>query len=159
MVNTLRILVLSDSHGCMSNLLHAFEHEPTARYAFFLGDGISQAKDVFALYSQKIICKAVAGNCDFGSDYPDFDTIAVEGVKIYFTHGHKYYVKLGFSRLIFEAQGLGAKLVLFGHTHEQYYEYNDGLHVLNPGSIREGRYAVADITPAGIVCVGKRLPF
>jgi len=159
MVNALRILVLSDSHGCVSNLFDAFDREPTARYAFFLGDGVLRAQEVMALYSQKILCKAVAGNCDFGSDYPDFDTVTVEGVKIYFTHGHKNYVKFGLSRLILEAKSQGANIALFGHTHEQYYEYADGLHLLNPGSIREGKYAVADITPAGIVCVGKRLSF
>lgn len=158
-MNALRILAVSDSHGDTSALRCAFDAEPSAKYAFFLGDGALDMEDAIALYSQKIICKAVRGNCDFVSDFPDFDTVSVENVKIYMTHGHREQVKLGLSELISKAKGQGAKIALFGHTHMQVYEYINGLHLFNPGSVREGRYGVVDITPAGIVCVEKRLRF
>lgn len=56
-----------------------------------------------------------------------------------------------------------AKVVLFGHTHEAYYEYRDGIHILNPGSLGHPRgslyptYAVIDIQGKNIVCNHIRL--
>ncbi|MFR3419646.1 MAG: metallophosphoesterase family protein [Eubacterium sp.] len=41
-----------------------------------------------------------------------------------------------------------ADIVLFGHTHNQYTEYLDGLYIMNPGSVgMNGDYGVIDITP------------
>ncbi len=159
MVKKVRILVVSDSHGDTSNLLRAFDSEPTALYAFFLGDGAGEFESAASLYGTKMTLKAVRGNCDFGSSLPDCVTERVGGVLLYATHGYKEQVKFGLSTLIFEARSHKAQVALFGHTHEQYYEYTDGLHLFNPGSVRDARYGVLDITPAGIVCVGKRLRF
>lgn len=158
-MNALRILAVSDSHGDTAALLRAFDAEPAAKYALFLGDGASDMEDAVALYSKKIICRAVRGNCDFSCGFPDFDTVSAENVKIYMTHGHIEQVKMGISELISRARAQDAKIALFGHTHVQSYEYVNGLHLFNPGSVREGRYGAVDITPAGIVCVKKRLRF
>jgi len=155
----LRIIVLADSHGDTFDLLRAIESEPAAKYAVFLGDGAEEAENAESVYSNRMVFKSVRGNCDFGSSLPDCETIVVEDVNIYITHGYKEQVKFGLTQLIFEARGRNAKIALFGHTHQQYYEYDDGLHLFNPGSIRELNYGVVDITPAGIVCVPKRLPF
>lgn len=155
----MRILVISDSHGDTYGLLRAFDAEPTASYAFFLGDGAEEAESAVSLYGGKMTVKTLRGNCDFGSELPDVLTERVGGTVIYATHGFREQVKFGLSQLLFEARGQGASIALFGHTHEQYYEYSDGMHLFNPGSIRDLRYGVVDITPAGIVCVGKRLRF
>lgn len=42
--------------------------------------------------------------------------------------------------------------MLFGHTHQPLTEYDDGLYMLNPGSLHGGgTYGVLDITAAGVV--------
>ena len=50
-----------------------------------------------------------------------------------------------------QGQKAGASLILFGHTHEQYESYFEGTYILNPGSINNYEYALADITDQGIV--------
>ena len=53
-----------------------------------------------------------------------------------------------------DARAVGAKLLVFGHTHRQWEHYDDGLHILNPGSLGFRReYGVADIHPNGQVMV------
>lgn len=155
----MRIIIISDSHGRQSCILSVFDAEPSAEYAFFLGDGICEAKEAFALHSNKVTCKAVRGNCDFYSTLPYYDTITVKGVKIYMTHGHMEEVKFGLENLKLKARENGAQIALFGHTHEQFYKYEQGLHLFNPGSIQDGRYGVIDITKAGIIPISKRLHF
>ena len=45
---------------------------------------------------------------------------------------------------------------LFGHTHNQYTEYLDGLYIMNPGSVgMNGDYGVIDITPKGDIMLIK----
>lgn len=155
----MRIIVFSDSHGRQSRILSAFDAEPSAEYAFFLGDGASEAEEAFPLYSQKVTCKAVKGNCDFYSTLPENDVITVKGVKMFMTHGHIEEVKFGLENLKKKALLNGVELALFGHTHEQFYKYENGLHIFNPGSIGDGKYGVIDITKAGIIPILKRLRF
>ena len=72
---------------------------------------------------------------------------------MYYTHGHIHRVKYGLYELVCAARERKADLVLFGHTHKPLQEYEDGLYLLNPGSLHgaEGTYGIVDLTPAGIV--------
>lgn len=45
----------------------------------------------------------------------------------------------------------GADIVLYGHTHTGVTCYDDGLYIMNPGSIRDGHYGMIDIVPGGIM--------
>ena len=49
--------------------------------------------------------------------------------------------------------GNGARIFSFyGHTHRPLTDYEDGLHILNPGSLRAGgTYGVVDLSDAGVV--------
>ncbi len=49
--------------------------------------------------------------------------------------------------------GKKAYVLLFGHTHNAVTEYEDGLYIMNPGSLSgsTGTYGTLDIVPAGIV--------
>ena len=68
-------------------------------------------------------------------------------------------MKHGTGELKSIARSEQADLALFGHTHMPEIEYDEGLYLFNPGSIKEGDYGVVDITGAGIVCVKMRLDF
>lgn len=57
-----------------------------------------------------------------------------KNIKILFSHGHTFGVKYSLDRIYYKAKEIGAKIVLFGHTHCRYYSYEDGVHILNPGS-------------------------
>lgn len=77
----------------------------------------------------------VRGNNDFFSDLPGEEEFMVEGYHIFTTHGHGYYVSMGETRLKQEARGRGADIVMYGHTHRPFYEKEEGLITLNPGSL------------------------
>ena len=153
----MRIIAFSDSHRHYDRVHKLFEetHLTTDLY-IFLGDGESDLENIPALYPDKTIL-SVCGNCDFRSLNPSVGTTEVMGKKIIFTHGHNQLVNFGISRLKKLAADNGADLVLFGHTHERYCDYQDGVYYVNPGSIGEPRdgkspsYAAIDILKQGIL--------
>lgn len=73
-------------------------------------------------------------------------------VKVFATHGHRYYVKSTMDSLLNAAHFSGAQLVLYGHTHIARIEYPAGMTVVNPGSSglgSEPSFAVIDISDSG----------
>jgi len=57
--------------------------------------------------------------------------IDLDGVPVYMTHGHTVVSVLS---LAYRAQEKGARIALFGHTHQHLYDYVGDVMVLNPGS-------------------------
>ena len=153
----MRIIVYSDSHGSFSAHAEIFSRNQDADVFIFLGDGERELDKIRALYPEKTIVN-VAGNCDYASMSPTVDIFMAKGVKILFTHGHTMGVKYSTDRLFYKAKEIGAQIVLFGHTHCRYYSYEEGVHILNPGSASQPRdfkrksYAFIDIVDSGIVC-------
>ena len=147
----MRILVLSDSHGMPSRILDAVEAHPEAEALIFLGDGERDLDTVESYYHSLQNVIKVAGNCDFSSSLPLLRVVTLGGKKIYCTHGHAEHVKYGTDELLLRARQEGADIVLYGHTHTGVTCYDDGLYIMNPGSIRDGHYGMIDIVPGGIM--------
>ena len=63
------------------------------------------------------------------------EIIEIEGYKILVTHGHYYYVNSGVDNLKAYAREQGVDIAMFGHTHVPYFEVDDELTILNPGSL------------------------
>ena len=135
----MRFVVLSDTHGELSKMFDAVDYikalSPDA--VIFLGDVIS---DALALKTElRVPFHIVQGNCDGYSPYPATDVIEAEGVRIFICHGHQYSVKEDPQRLIWAAQERECSVALFGHTHRQYMDREDGVLVMNPGSLTRPR--------------------
>lgn len=152
----MRILVLSDSHRHIANLVEAISNEPTAEIVYFLGDGTYEMDEVKEIFKDKMFI-VVRGNCDFIDTVPLCDIRSVDTCKIYASHGAVEKVKYSFAGIKNEAINNGCNIALFGHTHQKYYSFEDGLHLFNPGSIKEGNYGVIDIMENGIMCFHKNL--
>ena len=152
----MRILVISDSHGRYSGIESAVQTHPEASHLIFLGDGANEMEEIASFYPQ-LTCHILAGNCDFRSDKPFCEITTVGGKRIYCTHGHEERVKWGLGELISRARAEKADIVLYGHTHTPVNTYDDGLYIFNPGSLRDGRYGVIDITPSGIMPIHMKL--
>jgi putative phosphoesterase len=139
----LKILVLSDSHGDWTSFLRVLRKNPEIKTIVFLGDGLHDLREVKKhkeAFDRAFL--AVKGNCDFGSPFPNDGTFDLEGITVFYTHGHNYGVKLGLTLLRKTALSQNAALVLFGHTHEPYAGClsdpavaDNPLFALNPGSV------------------------
>ena len=148
----MRILVTSDTHRDEYALRTAILRQPKAEVVIHLGDGEDDAAAAKLYFPQKMFLQ-VCGNCDWGSTLPPTGEITLEGKKIFYTHGHYYNVKYGMYQIVCAARERKADILLFGHTHTALSDYEDGLYILNPGTLHgtEGTYGIVDITPAGIV--------
>ena len=103
---------------------------------------------------------AVRGNCDMASSLPPVGKYEAQGVRIFYTHGHLYGVKSGQYTIVCAAREKKAQVLLYGHTHQAFTGYEDGLYMMNPGSLNswEPTYGTLDITPQGIVTNVVKLP-
>ena len=147
----MRLLVVSDSHRHYPLLRKILLLHREADRIIFLGDGIDDFDKIDLPFpiSPILIC----GNNDWGSISPKNETLTLDGVKVFCTHGHLEHVKYGTELLESIAADSGASLVLYGHTHIQNYEYLDGLHLFNPGAVMEGCYGLVDIVNGQIMCI------
>lgn len=148
----MRILVMSDSHGDYRNAKTAVLAQPKAEVIIHCGDGEAQADMLRCDFPERAVY-SVRGNCDWGSSLPVEETLNLEGKKIMFTHGHIYQVKWGYDEIKRAAREKGVDILLFGHTHIPYNVYEDGMYIMNPGSIHgyTGSYGIIDITDKGII--------
>ncbi len=130
----MKIIVFSDSHGVVNNMVSAVNKHKDADMIIHLGDVVKDAQKLKEIYSH-IPVEFVSGNNDWARENSSEKVLELEGIKIFITHGHNYGVKISYDRLIQKAEDLGADAVLFGHTHRTEELYHDGILVLNPGSI------------------------
>lgn len=121
-----------------------------AQMIIHLGDGERDIGELAQeIGSRKLI--QVCGNCDLYSQLPYTELVIAAGIRILCTHGHTEGVKHSTEPLIEKARAAGARIALYGHTHQSVTDYRDGLHIMNPGSARVGEYGAIDITPSGIM--------
>ena len=130
----MKILVFSDSHGATSGIEQALALHGDARHVIFLGDGIREVEEISFCYPERQF-HLLAGNCDFGADAPSEAVWTLNGVRIFACHGHTLRIKYGLELAIARARAADCRVLLYGHTHEAYTEYRDGLFIMNPGSI------------------------
>ena len=142
----MKILVVSDSHGDYNSFNDLVRRQSKAEIVIFLGDGCEEFYDVKSNHPEKMFI-GVKGNNDWGCSLPLCEERVIEGKKFFITHGHIERVKFGLDVLKQAARARGADIVLFGHTHVPYYEYDSGMYVMNPGAVRrfDCSYGVIDI--------------
>lgn len=148
----MRFIIFSDLHGYPNNLRKALNIHSNADAVIFLGDGINTFKT--ETNHLNIPVYAVKGNCDIGSNEKDTDYITYKNNKILITHGHKYHVKYSLEDIILSAKQNDCNIILFGHTHTALSKYENGLHIINPGTVSSSpnpTYAILDITDKGII--------
>lgn len=149
----IRILLLSDSHGDQVNMVTAVRRVKPDMI-LHLGDCYRDAKRLHSMFPD-IPMHMVIGNCDWGNQAPAEQILDIEGYKVLMCHGHAYNVKMTLLQLELTAKEKGVDVVLFGHTHQVFYDWYNGLAMFNPGSIGNPR---PGIPPSyGILTLGKEL--
>ena len=137
----MRILILSDSHGIDINVKRAIDIEKPDML-IHCGDSEGSEATIEKLAgAPKIPCVFVKGNCDWGSTYPTTRIFKLHGHNFLITHGHMQRIHSSENCLMLKylAQENGCDIVCFGHIHVPVDEEEDGVRILNPGSISRPR--------------------
>ncbi len=128
--------MLSDSHGYISSMERAVE-AIKPNYILHLGDCVRDADKLSQLYPG-IPLIGVPGNCDYAPEMEAEKLIELGGVRILMMHGHTRGVKSTILSAVYAAREATADVLLFGHTHEPLVDNDNGLWILNPGTIGAG---------------------
>ena len=153
----MKLLILSDSHGYVFFVEQILRRERDAEVVIHLGDG---GDDMMAMaeYTQNKAVYTCRGNCDSSVyGFPESVQLNLEGIPIFACHGHQFGVKFGMQKLYYAARERGAKLCLFGHTHEPYSDFDEDFFMVNPGPAASGHYAVAELKNGTVKTVNKSL--
>jgi len=153
----MKILVFSDSHGRIGNMVKVYK-KIQSDMVFHLGDSELPKEELKSIFS----CPAVMvrGNTDSDGSYKLEEIIELFGHRILITHGNRLGVNFSLTGLIEEAGKQKCDIALFGHTHVPEYKYikEKDLYIVNPGSIEKPRqygskpsWLVLNIEENGIV--------
>ena len=129
----MKILVLSDSHGNLENMIQAVEKE-TPRMILHLGDCWRDGERLHEHFPD-IPFHQVPGNCDFRPTEPAEQLLFLEDKRVLICHGHTYGVKQSLLTAGYAAEEQNLDLFLFGHTHRPLVDKRGKTLFLNPGSI------------------------
>lgn len=148
----MKLLVFSDSHRSLQGMRSAVELE-LPDYVIHLGDLERDAQLLSQEYPSLAIT-GVPGNCDGFPTSPLQRLVTYGQFRILMSHGHIWSVKSGYGAAIAAARKCEARVLLFGHTHIPCcQQLEDGLWLLNPGSIRDsGSYGVVTIDGPSVSC-------
>jgi len=155
----MKILVISDTHGNHLTPIKIIE-ETGAEMLIHLGDEINDALNLELIADIRVV--KGPGNCDRKSTEPRELLRIISDRKFFITHGDHYRVKTDLSRLVEKAKELKASVVLFGHTHLPLIQKQDGVLLINPGTLMSGSdsksYAILTVTPFKISAYVIHLP-
>ena len=144
----MKILVLSDSHGNISNMEAAVEREQP-RMILHLGDCWRDAERLAERYPE-IPMEHVPGNCDCRPEEPAEKLLFLGDCRVLICHGHTYGVKTSLLAAGYKAEQDNLDAFLFGHTHKPLVDRRGRTLFLNPGSIGKGlRPTYAVLTAEG----------
>ena len=129
----MKILVISDTHGHMELFADVLEIEGQPDAVIHCGDICGDEERLKALAGCP--CHMVGGNMDFSWGLPSDILVEACGHKIFAAHGHRLGVNFDTETLKDEALSAGADIALYGHTHVPEVHKEDGVLIMNPGSL------------------------
>ncbi|MCQ4637286.1 metallophosphoesterase [Anaerovorax odorimutans] len=152
----MKIFVISDTHGRTEKVTEVWAKLTNVDLVVHLGDYIEDARRLEKELETEVV--SVKGNMDGSYNSDDYRILETEYGKLLLTHGHMDNVKMSPLNLVYRAEELGCKAVLFGHTHRPAYEEAGGIYLVNPGSLSlprdgsDGSYAIIHTSPEEFNC-------
>ena len=132
-----KIIIVRDSHGRDHNLKSVLKREKPYDVLIHCGDYEGMESELIKLAGCEV--HLVAGNMDYGCDFPDEKLVTFGSHKALVVHGHKHRLYAGLQNLYYSALEKEADYVFFGHLHRPIIETYGGITMLNPGSITNPR--------------------
>ena len=150
----MKILIVSDTHRKDDIFAQVLKKESPVDLVIHAGDA-EGSEDYFEALTDAPFYY-VAGNNDYFSDAPFDITFWIGSESVFLTHGHHYYVSTSEQRVEEEARARGASVLIYGHTHRPVIRQEEGLLIMNPGSLayprqpgRKPSYIVAEADDKG----------
>ena len=135
-----RFVVLSDVHYATDRVRSIMPIINSSDCLVFCGDGLNGLMSLRGEITVPTIF--VRGNNDWNTIIDDTATFTVGETRALVTHGHRQDVRRGVAGLIAAASLKDCKLVFFGHTHTPYDAVHGDIHIINPGAVCNGTYAI-----------------
>lgn len=129
----MKVLIVSDTHGRDSGIEEAVEKE--APFDMLVHCGDVEGREFFIEALADVPCCMVYGNNDFYTNLPREAIIEIAGKRCLVTHGHYYGISCGFEHLISAAKSQSCEMVMFGHIHTPVLKEENGVLLINPGSL------------------------
>ena len=143
----MKLLLFSDNHRDRDSVQKMIAKHKDIDQIISLGDSEMKEHELTQLNIY-----GVRGNYPFEPKFPKDLTFEYAGLKVYYTHGHYYSVKLGLSRLLNYAYYNQINIVCYGHTHRASLKEINDIIFINPGSLSKSKmhdsnsYAILEIT-------------
>lgn len=131
----MRLIIVSDSHG-NSTILDEIASRYSDSVDGFVHCGDSELSSTNLIWD---IMDTVAGNCDFDPNFPDIFLNDSLDAPYLIVHGHRHQVKYTLQYLKEEAKKEQVAFVFYGHSHVLTLNDEDGIFLINPGSIQQPR--------------------
>ena len=131
----MRLIVVSDSHG-NSRILNEIASKYINEVDAFVHCGDSELSSKDTIWN---VMDTVAGNCDDDRNFPDVYINDEIEFPYLIVHGHQHGVRYSLEELKQEAKSEGVTFVFYGHTHILKFDKEDGVFIINPGSIQQPR--------------------
>jgi len=149
-----KILILSDNHGISDLMSQIIKKEKPIGMLVHCGDLEGRPSMLEAMVDCPV--HAVSGNNDFSADLPRMKVFRIGKLKVVLVHGHRYRLYEDRSSLYYLARENEADIVMFGHLHVPIIECENGITLINPGSVtyprQEGRvptYIIMNVDDKG----------
>lgn len=150
----MKILIVSDTHRYNVNFLKVVDKTGPLDMVIHCGD--VEGSELVIEKAAGCPVEMVQGNNDFFSGLPKEKEFMIGRFRVWLTHGHNYYISMNSEVIKREARVREADIVICGHTHKPVVDREDGLTLLNPGSIsyprqenRRPSYIIMEIDSAG----------
>lgn len=131
----MKVLIVSDSHRKNENLKKVLaKMRGSHDRMVHLGDCECDPK----LIEEMAGCPLdiVRGNCDWGRDeLPLSKIVDFEGHRALLMHGHQAGSFLSHDALRGMARANDVEIVMYGHTHVPVIDHQEGIWIVNPGSV------------------------
>ncbi len=125
----MKIMIMSDSHFLPRNDIIDLMRSQDVEYYIHCGDIYMNYEPL--PFSNLFI---VLGNNDYHEGQREIHT-NIDGLNFFIVHGNRLDVNFTTELLVEKAKSTNSDIVCFGHTHKAYFAWEDGILLINPGSL------------------------